>query len=542
MVADGRTAGDKRHMHHVTPATPLETLAIWGTEALEAVIAIDSASDERSTTIPSTEGQRTLSAALSARFAAQGFDVSSDDFANLLVQIPPSPGCEAAPTTALMVHMDTAHGARPLASLLMAPGWDGSRIAYPQNDRLHVDAASYPLLQAFVGDDVLHGPGDVPFGLDDKLGMAELMTMATLLKAEPALPHGPLVLVFRPDEEIGRMDAVMGLAAALKSRGVSFAYTADGLSPFEINVENFDAARARVRVPGQPLPASSTAARRLRIHLTGVNTHGATAMSEGYRNATVIAARALAGRCGVTATSFLSEDEPETSAILEVRLTGDNTGTIDAVESGLLQALEHEIAPARRRGAELRIMERSDVDSSSNATTDAAARALALVHDLATSPGPMPRLSEDSDHFDGYTNPHRIIMDGDDLVVDVRLRDFKPDQLTARKDHVSRCANAHNLVADVVDQYVNMGPVLARFPQVPRYAEEAARRVGVVAQRRPIRGGTGVDPFLDVGIPVANLGTGYFAPESEKELTSRQNIARHVLWFTALVGVVAEQR
>ena len=207
-----------------------------------------------------------------------------------------------------------------------------------------------------------------------------------------------------------------------------------------------------------------------------------------------------------------------------------------------MQALEREIAPARRRGAELRIMERSDVDSSSNATTDAAARALALVHDLATSAGPMPRLSEDSDHFDGYTNPHRIIMDGDDLVVDVRLRDFKPEQLTARKDHVRRCANALTLVADVVDQYVNMGPVLARFPQVPRYAEEAARRVGVAAERRPIRGGTGVGPFLDVGIPVANLGTGYFAPESEKELTSRQNIARHVLWFTALVGVVAEQR
>ena len=87
-----------------------------------------------------------------------------------------------------------------------------------------------------------------------------------------------------------------------------------------------------------------------------------------------------------------------------------------------------------------------------------------------------------------------------------------------------------------------MGPMLARFPDVPRYADEAARRAGVAAERRPIRGGTGVDPFLDVGIPIANLGTGYFAPESEKELTSRQNIARHVPWFSALVGVIAELR
>ena len=48
------------------------------------------------------------------------------------------------------------------------------------------------------------------------------------------------------------------------------------------------------------------------------------------------------------------------------------------------------------------------------------------------------------------------------------------------------------------------------------------------ARKVPIRGGTGVDPFLAKGIPIANLGTGYFAPESEKELTSRQKIADHV--------------
>ena len=51
----------------------------------------------------------------------------------------------------------------------------------------------------------------------------------------------------------------------------------------------------------------------------------------------------------------------------------------------------------------------------------------------------------------------------------------------------------------------------------------------------PIRGGTGVDPFLDKGVAVANLGTGYFAPESEKELTSLQNLAGHARWLVALV-------
>ena len=60
-----------------------------------------------------------------------------------------------------------------------------------------------------------------------------------------------------------------------------------------------------------------------------------------------------------------------------------------------------------------------------------------------------------------------------------------------------------------------------------------------MSRRRPIRGGTGVDPFLAVNVPIANLGTGYFAPESEKELTSKQNIARHVLWLAHLVQHIA---
>jgi tripeptide aminopeptidase len=84
-----------------------------------------------------------------------------------------------------------------------------------------------------------------------------------------------------------------------------------------------------------------------------------------------------------------------------------------------------------------------------------------------------------------------------------------------------------------------MGPVLAEFPNLPTFAEDAARDAGFTPVRQPIRGGTGVDPFLAKGIPVANVGTGYFAPESEKELTSKQNIARHVLWLAHLVQRIA---
>ncbi|HEY4223145.1 MAG TPA: hypothetical protein VGO62_17425 [Myxococcota bacterium] len=496
--------------------TSLATLADWGTEHLERVVAIDSASDETSTTIPSSEGQRKLAEVLAGMLRELGCRCDSDASANLIATIPASKGCEHKQKLALMVHMDTAHGTQAVPKLHVVTAWAGARIPYPKNDRLHVDAKSYPLLQAFVGDDVLHGPGDFPFGLDDKLGMAELLTLAKLLHQEPDIAHGELLLVFRPDEEIGRMEAVVGLAQELKRRGVTLGYTVDGLSPFEVNVENFDAARVRVRIPAKPL-ALPAGQRAWRVHVNGVNTHGATAKSEGYLNATTVFARANVG----VPLAFHSDNLLECNAVVDV--AGD--------ESAIRAAFEAVVASAKLRGAGVAV---SALELPKH-VDDAALQLRALLTRFLDGTGPTPLLSEDSDGYEGYSNAHRAVRDGDTLVVDFRLRDFSRPALAKRAAHVVQCAAELGLGAVVEQQYVNMGPTLARFPDAPRLALEAAARAGVVPERRPIRGGTGVDPFLAVGIPVANVGTGYFAPESEKELTSRQNIARHAHWLMELV-------
>ncbi|MBI1944253.1 MAG: M20/M25/M40 family metallo-hydrolase [Deltaproteobacteria bacterium] len=511
------------------PTTPLATLAAWGTEALEALVAIDSSSNEHSATIPSSEGQRVLSRALAERARALGFTSESDAHANLIVRIPPSPGREGAPKVALMAHMDTSHGTSALPRLTVEERWSGGRVPYAANPRLHVDAETYPLLRAFVGDDLLHGPGDFPFGLDDKLGIAEMLTLARLLSAEPGLSHGELLLVFRPDEEIGRMEAVQGLAKELAGRGVAFGYTIDGLEPFEVNVENFDAAKARVTIAGRPLASSPRPRHALRLALTGVNTHGATAKSEGYLNATIVFARALAERSDVVPLSFVTDPLLEANAVVELLVD-------DGAEGAVLAAFERVIGAAARRGAELRVLAR---DFDVQRADDAACQLLALLQSFLLPGGPTPLLAEDSDGRQGYTNPHRALRTDVGLTVDFRLRDFDEAALAARTRHVEQLAHGLGLAVESARQYVNMGPVLARFPDLPRFAEEAARAAGVDAHRRPIRGGTGVDPFLAVGVPIANLGTGYFAPESEKELTSKQNIARHVVWLAHLVQRIA---
>lgn len=512
----------------VQPKQSLETLGTWGTEHLEQVIAIDSQSDESSRTIPSTEGQRRLSDFLRRLFEGQGYAAEQDASANLLVRIPGN--VAGAPAVALMVHMDTAHGTQAVPQLQRIAGWNGERVRYPANDRLHVNAEAYPYLRHFVGDDLLHGPGDFPVGLDDKLGMAELMTLARVLRENPEIPHGDVVLVFRPDEEIGRMEAVVGLARALDEKGVRAGYTVDGIVPFEINVENFNAARGRVRIAGRPLSAPG---RRVTLDVRGVNTHGATAKAEGYLNATVIFARAmgaLESRRDVTPVDFATDALLEANAKITFAVGGDDA------EKALLAAFESQIAPHRLRGAHVEVAERREAGAGES---DAAVRLAKHLRQFLFAQGVHPLLAEESEGFEGYSAPHRVGRSGDVLVLDYRLRDFDPKGLLAREQHLRTVCEAHGLPVEIAEQYVNMGPALAKHPQLVSWAEEALRRIGQTPQRIPIRGGTGVDPFLERNIPVANLGTGYFAPESEKELTSRQNIARHAVWLSQLVQVIA---
>ncbi|MCG8416446.1 MAG: M20/M25/M40 family metallo-hydrolase [Proteobacteria bacterium] len=548
-----------------TPHEDSEVLARWGTDNLTRVIAIDSQSDENSETIPSSRGQRDLSDHLRAFFHALGYDAEQDDNANLMVTIPANlPAGTTAPAIAMMVHMDTSEGTLAVPSLQTTAAWDGSRIRYPDNDRLQISAKNYPQTACFEGDDLLHGPGRYPVGLDDKLGMAELMTLAQVLQQNPDIPHGTLLLVFRPDEEISRMEAVDSLADELARRGIQYGYTIDGIEPFEINTENFNASRGRVSFAHTPLAIDRNGVRRrLRFRIGGVNTHGATAKAEGHRNATVMWARALDGlgdRDDIWPVGFVSDPRLECNAEITFLLCGDSPGALDAAERDLVSALTAEIEPHKWKGAYLEPVRvgSTELDERGNAEgadktdsldgidhSDAVLKLGRHLRRFLSSPGVEPLLAEDSEGFQGYSNPYAVVADDRAAVLHYRLRDFDPQGLAGREEHLRQLCRDGGIdqsALQVDRQYTNMGPKLAAYPELVMWAEEALRAMGRDPVRRPIRGGTGVDPFLERDIPVANLGTGYFAPESEKEFTSRQNIARHTLWLTHLVQVIASKR
>jgi di/tripeptidase len=499
-------------------------IAVRARRHLESVVAIESASDEDSPSIPSTEGQAELARFVGAFFSELGAEIEQDDFANVIASFPGRGEGEHAEPLALMVHLDTARGTEPRKALALAEHWSGEALVWSDNPRIRVDVETYPALAAFVGQDVLYGSGAAPFGLDDKLGLTHMMTLAWLLATNSEISHPPLLLIGRPDEEIGRMEALVGLAALLAERGVRTGYTVDGIEAFEVNVENFNAAGASILFPKKK-PATEGTAHAIR--LIGVNTHGATAHAEGHRSATRLAAEVLQSLLaeGVEVIGFRSDPARECDAMVVFAVPPDQVGRLG-------QACEEAVAAHRSKGAGW-----ATEPVPAGFEPDAAAGDMLrfVSRFLASDPG-HTLLAEDSWGRDGYSHPYRSFPVEHGVQLDIRVRDFSPEGLAERLQHIQALAGA---AATVVHQYVNMGPRLEDRPELVTWAQEAAATLQREAQVLPIRGGTGIDPFLDAGVAVGNLGTGYFAPESEKELTSLQMLVGHARWLLALVQIVA---
>ena len=506
------------------PTQSAEEISAKARGHLEAVLAIESSSDEESETIPSTVGQANLAQWLQEFFEGQGAQVERDEFANMIASLPGRGTGVSADPLALMVHLDTAKGTLPIDRLKLHPNWDGGPLQWDDKSLLQVDIQTFPSLDFFLGQDLLHGPGIAPFGLDDKLGLTHLMTLAWLLHTNEQIDHPPLFLIGRPDEEIGRDEALHGLAALLQKRGVQRGYTVDGIAPFEVNLENFNAAGASLLFESQPYTPEK---HLLALDIRGINTHGATAKAEGHRSALRFVSQ-LVEVTEVRVVHFETDPlrECDGSCVVET----DHPERITA-------ALDRIIQPHRCRGASWKA---SSLPSpwSANQAADDMIRFVA--HFLASDPG-FTILAEESEGHDGYSQPYRSSLTSEGQQLDVRVRDFTTEGLNDRLEHISSTTESKTARVVLEAQYTNMGPQLAHRPELVEWPRLAAESIGRAASIAPIRGGTGVDPFLDADICVGNLGTGYFAPESEKELTSLQMLNEHASWLVALVQVAIGQ-
>ena len=209
------------------------------TERFLQYVSFATASDEASPSCPSTEGQRALGAHLAAELQALGLSEVEQDADGYVYGYLPGEG----PALGLIAHMDTSpavSGENIRPAIVPYPGGElalGASVLSPRD---------YPVLEEYVGQQLIVTDGTTLLGADDKAGVAEIVTLCEELLAHPEIRHRPIAVCFTPDEEIGRgADRFR-----LERFPAAEAYTVDGGELGEIEYENFNAASAVLTVRG----------------------------------------------------------------------------------------------------------------------------------------------------------------------------------------------------------------------------------------------------------------------------------------------------
>ncbi len=194
---------------------------------------------------PSTGGQRILANLLESELHSLGIqDTAITEYGYVLAKIPPAPGNETVPPFGLCAHLDTA---------LDAPGkdvkarihehYDGSILEVGNGYLL--DPAENPELAECVGHTIITSDGTTLLGADNKAGIAGIMTLISLLSGS-GTGHGPIEIVFSPDEETGHgMDRIP--LDRIQSKAF---YTVDGGREGELEIECFNAWKCDITCTG----------------------------------------------------------------------------------------------------------------------------------------------------------------------------------------------------------------------------------------------------------------------------------------------------
>ncbi|MEI6386037.1 MAG: peptidase T [Spirochaetota bacterium] len=218
-------------------------------ERLVRYARVETTSDRHVETIPSTKSQWNLARLLVEELKELGLrDVSLDEHCYLIATLPASRGLEGSPCIGLMAHLDTASdvpGAGVMPSVVK--NYDGKVITLANG--LSIDPLEFEELADYLGDTLITTDGNTLLGADDKAGIAVTMTAVAWLLTHPELRHGPLELIFTPDEETGNG---MNLFPVKSLQSVA-CYTLDAGRGGEIEFECFNAYEVKVEITGKSI-------------------------------------------------------------------------------------------------------------------------------------------------------------------------------------------------------------------------------------------------------------------------------------------------
>lgn len=217
------------------------------TERFLRYVSVDTQSNEESESQPSTAKQLNLLSMLRDELQALGLEATLDEYGYVMGTLPSNIDKDV-PAIGFIAHVDTAPDA-PGDNIKpqIIENYDGSDIALKGVPGLYLKPSEFPEMLNYKGNTLITTDGTTLLGADDKAGVAEIMNAVQYLVEHPEVKHGEIKIGFTPDEEIGRGVVKFDV----KKFGAKYAYTMDGGEVGELEFENFNAAKAVIKIQGR---------------------------------------------------------------------------------------------------------------------------------------------------------------------------------------------------------------------------------------------------------------------------------------------------
>ncbi|MBY0480893.1 MAG: peptidase T [Chitinophagaceae bacterium] len=217
------------------------------TERFLRYVQIDTQSNPNSDSSPSSEKQKILSALLAEELLAMGIEDAHADVYGYVYATIPSNAAKILPVICFCAHVDTAPDCSGTdVKPLLHKHYSGSDIVLPDDLSQIITTEKYPYLKNHIGSSIITASGKTLLGGDDKAGLSIIMDMAHYLMLHPEIVHGPIRILFTPDEEVGRGTEQLDM----KKLAADFGYTLDGGKLGSYEDETFSADAVTITING----------------------------------------------------------------------------------------------------------------------------------------------------------------------------------------------------------------------------------------------------------------------------------------------------
>lgn len=231
----------------------MEWNAFGVAERLMRYVQIDTQSDPNSLSFPSTEKQKDLSTLLLQELLTIGLvDATMDTNGYVMATIPATIEQEKLdalklPVICFCAHVDTAPDCSGTnVKPILHQQYNGAPIVLPDDPTQMITVEKYPYLKNFIGKEIITASGKTLLGADDKAGVAIIVSLAAYLMQNPSIQHGPIKILFTPDEEVGKGADFIDF----KMLNADFGYTLDGGALGCFEMESFSADHLVLTIDG----------------------------------------------------------------------------------------------------------------------------------------------------------------------------------------------------------------------------------------------------------------------------------------------------